>query len=114
MVVAAACRSTDYVFKEEGSDERKLRAGPLDKISTPSFCFSATIGCIDLSGDRGTENFGGVKPGCWFNGIPAGGMVLVPDRSSQCACSYQMRSWLALQPRRQLRLTLQGASTAPP
>jgi outer membrane protein assembly factor BamB len=61
---------------------------------------SATIGYLDLSRDQGTENFGGVKPGCWFNGIPAGGMVLVPDGSSQCACSYQMRSWLALQPRR--------------
>lgn len=61
---------------------------------------SATIGYLDLRRDQGTENFGGVKPGCWFNAIPAGGMVLVPDGSSQCACSYQMRSWLALQPHR--------------
>jgi outer membrane protein assembly factor BamB len=61
---------------------------------------SATIGYLDLHQNRGTENFGGARPGCWFNGIPAGGMVLVPDGSSQCACSYQMRSWLALQPRR--------------
>ncbi len=59
---------------------------------------SATLGYLDLSRDRGVENFGGMRPGCWFNGIPAGGMVLVPDGSSKCACSYQMRSWLALQP----------------
>ncbi len=61
---------------------------------------SATLGYWDLSRDKGTENFGGVKPGCWFNAIPAGGLVLAPDGSSKCACSYQMRSWLALQPRR--------------
>jgi outer membrane protein assembly factor BamB len=61
---------------------------------------SATIGYWDLRQNRETENFGGARPGCWFNGIPAGGLVLVPDGSSQCACSYQMRSWLALQPRR--------------
>src|SRR5574340_1358917 len=46
---------------------------------------SATIGYWDLSRDKGTENFGGVRPGCWFNAIPAGGLVLVPDGSSQCA-----------------------------
>jgi hypothetical protein len=26
-------------------------------------------------------------------------LVLVPDGSSKCACSYQMRAWLALQTR---------------
>jgi len=58
---------------------------------------SATLGYLDLRRDAGTENFGGMRPGCWFNAIPAGGMVLVPDGSSKCFCSYQMRSWLALQ-----------------
>ena len=59
---------------------------------------SATLGYLDLSRDAGTENFGGIRPSCWFNAIPAGGLVLVPDGSSKCACSYQMRAWLALQP----------------
>lgn len=59
---------------------------------------SSTLGYFDLSGEAGTENFGGVRPSCWFSAIPAGGMVLVPDGSSQCACSYQMQAWLALQP----------------
>ena len=59
---------------------------------------SATLGYHDLMRNVGTENFGGIRPGCWFNAVPAGGMVLVPDGSSKCACSYQMRSWLALQP----------------
>jgi outer membrane protein assembly factor BamB len=59
---------------------------------------SATLGYLDLTREAGTENFGGIRPGCWFNAIPAGGFVLVPDGSAKCACSYQMRAWLALQP----------------
>lgn len=59
---------------------------------------SATLGYLDLTRDVGTENFGGIRSSCWFNAIPAGGLVLVPDGSTQCACSYQMQAWLALQP----------------
>jgi len=62
---------------------------------------SATLGYLDLTRDVGTENYGGVRSSCWFNAIPAGGQVLVPDGSAKCACSYQMQAWLALQPRRQ-------------
>ncbi|MHC4536392.1 MAG: hypothetical protein ACYS6K_20775, partial [Planctomycetota bacterium] len=58
---------------------------------------SATLGYLDLRRNAGTENFGGIRPNCWFNAIVAGGQVLVPDGSSKCACSYQMRSWVALQ-----------------
>ena len=66
--------------------------------STNMFLFrSATLGYLDMTRDAGTENFGGIRTNCWFNAIPAGGMVLVPDGLSKCACSYQMRSWLALQ-----------------
>ncbi|MHC4629324.1 MAG: outer membrane protein assembly factor BamB family protein, partial [Planctomycetota bacterium] len=62
---------------------------------------SATLGYLDMTRDAGTENFGGIRPNCWFNAIAAGGLVLVPDGLSKCACSYQMRSWLALQRKRQ-------------
>ena len=62
---------------------------------------AATLGYMDLTRDVGTENFGGIRTGCWFNAIPAGGLVLVPDGSSKCACSYQMQAWLALQPQSQ-------------
>jgi len=58
---------------------------------------SATLGYVDLRRNAGTENFGGIRPNCWFNAIVAGGLVLMPDGSSKCACSYQMRSWVALQ-----------------
>lgn len=61
---------------------------------------SATLGYLDLTRDAGTENYGGIRSSCWFNAIPAGGQVLVPDGSAKCACSYQLQAWLALQPRR--------------
>lgn len=60
---------------------------------------SATLGYYDLSGKRKTENFGGMRPGCWINAIPAGGLVLVPDASAGCSCSYLNKAWFALEPR---------------
>ncbi len=59
---------------------------------------SATLGYRDLTRDEGTENYGGIRPSCWINAIPANGLVLVPDGSSKCNCSYQMKAWFALQP----------------
>jgi len=59
---------------------------------------SATLAYLDLTANQGTQNFGGIRPGCWINAIPAAGLALVPDGSSKCACSYQMHAWLALQP----------------
>ncbi|MCP5559580.1 MAG: PQQ-binding-like beta-propeller repeat protein [Verrucomicrobiaceae bacterium] len=58
---------------------------------------SATLGYVDLGHDKGTENFGGIRPSCWINAIPASGLVLVPDGASKCHCSYQMKAWFALQ-----------------
>jgi outer membrane protein assembly factor BamB len=57
---------------------------------------SATLGYMDLTRGSGVENFGGVRPGCWINALPVGGLVLVPDASAGCQCSYQNRSWMAL------------------
>ena len=57
---------------------------------------SATLGYLDLSRGSGVENIGGIRPGCWINALPVGGLVLVPDASAGCRCSYQNRSWMAL------------------
>ena len=58
---------------------------------------SATLGYFDLQVQENVESFGGMRPGCWINAIPAGGLVLVPDGSAACDCSYQNKTWLALQ-----------------
>jgi outer membrane protein assembly factor BamB len=57
---------------------------------------SATLGYLDLTRGSGVENYGGIRPGCWINALPVGGLVLLPDASAGCACSYQNRSWMAL------------------
>ena len=59
---------------------------------------SGTLGYTDLLHNHGTENYGGVRPGCWINAIPVGGLVLMPDGSDRCRCSYLIKSSIALQP----------------
>ena len=38
------------------------------------------------------------RPGCWINIIPAGGMVLIPEASSGCTCSYPLQTSLGFIP----------------
>jgi outer membrane protein assembly factor BamB len=56
---------------------------------------SATLGYFDYQRSE-FENYGGIRPGCWVNAIPAGGVVLMPDASSGCRCSYLNQAWIAL------------------
>lgn len=59
---------------------------------------SATLAYYDVARQKGSIDYGGIRPGCWINAIPAGGLVLVPDASSGCQCSYLNQAWIALQP----------------
>ena len=59
---------------------------------------SATLGYVDLTENRGTQNYGGIRPGCWNNALPAGGLVLMPDATDRCTCSYLIKASIALQP----------------
>ena len=59
---------------------------------------SATLGYYDLLTNQKNTDYGGLRPGCWINAIPAGGLVLVPDASAGCQCSYLNKAWVALQP----------------
>ena len=59
---------------------------------------SATLGYTDLLQDKGTQNYGGIRPGCWINAIPAGGLVLMPDATDRCTCNYLIKSSIALKP----------------
>ena len=59
---------------------------------------SATLGYVDLAGPARTENYGGIRPGCWVNAVPAGGLVLMADAASHCTCSYLNQATVALCP----------------
>ena len=59
---------------------------------------SATLGYRDLLSERPTDNYGGIRPGCWINTIPAGGLLLMPEATNRCVCSYLIKATIALQP----------------
>jgi outer membrane protein assembly factor BamB len=76
--------------------ERSYGCGQLAGSKHMLLFRSATLGYMDLNRGSGVENFGGIRPGCWINALPVGGLVLLPDASAGCQCSYQNRSWMAL------------------
>ena len=59
---------------------------------------SGTLAYYDLAYDSGwLENFGGARPGCWVNAIAVGGLLLMPEDTRGCRCSYVNQATLALQ-----------------
>ena len=77
-----------------------LRPGHTCAITSASanalFYRSSSIGIYDLARDAGVAIFGGIRPGCWINMIPANGLVLVPEASVGCTCSFPLRGSFAL------------------
>ncbi len=78
------------------SMSRSYGCGVITSSESMMLFRSATLGYLDLEADAGTENVGGIRPGCWINAIPAGGLVLMPDASAGCTCSYLNRASIAL------------------
>ncbi|MEA1865993.1 MAG: hypothetical protein U9N46_12555, partial [Euryarchaeota archaeon] len=61
---------------------------------------SATLGYVDMDNWQGrTKNWGGFRPACWLNTIPASGLVLIPQGVEDCDCSYLMQASVALEPK---------------
>jgi outer membrane protein assembly factor BamB len=77
---------------------RAYGCGTVSACKTMLLFRSGTLGFVDLTGNYGTENYGGFRPGCWINAIPAGGLVLIPDATDRCRCSYLIKASLALMP----------------
>ncbi|MFH1740237.1 MAG: PQQ-binding-like beta-propeller repeat protein, partial [bacterium] len=77
---------------------RSYSCGTITGSPNLLLCRSATVGYRDLTvDDSETENFGGCRPGCWINTIAVGGLVLMPDVTHGCTCSYLIRASIALQ-----------------
>ncbi len=56
------------------------------------------LGYYDLVADAGTMHFGGQRPGCWVNAVPAAGLLLVPEASVGCMCAFPNMCSVALKP----------------
>ncbi|MCX6899473.1 MAG: PQQ-binding-like beta-propeller repeat protein [Verrucomicrobia bacterium] len=54
---------------------------------------------FDLKSGEHTVLDNAVRPGCWINIIPAGGLILVPEASAGCTCGYPIQTSVALIPR---------------
>jgi len=60
---------------------------------------SGDTGFYDLQADGGTRHFAGHRLGCWINGVPANGLVLIPEASTGCVCLYAILTTVVLEPR---------------
>ena len=77
-----------------------LRPGHTCAVTSASanmlFYRSSSTAMYDFENDRGLTLFGGIRPGCWINMIPANGLLLFPESSSGCTCSFPLRSSVVL------------------
>lgn len=82
-----------------------LRPGHCCSITSASesmlFYRSHSTGIFDIEGDRGLTIFGAIRPACFNNIIPANGLVLMPEASSGCTCSFPIKCSVAFIPREQ-------------
>jgi len=61
---------------------------------------SGTLAYYDLQHDGGwLDTYGGMRAGCFINAIPTGGIIVVPDDTRACRCSYQNQATIALHQR---------------
>ncbi len=64
---------------------------------------SYNLGWYDLDNDYGTQHFGGQRPGCWINFVPANGLLLMPEASSGCMCPFPNICTVVFQSRQENR-----------
>jgi hypothetical protein len=98
--------------------EQKMRTHPLTGMASPwqferpghhCGCISGSpnglwfrswsLAYYDRLRDNGTEHFGGQRPGCWINMIPANGLLVVPEASSGCICLISIHCTTVFKPR---------------
>lgn len=77
-----------------------LRPGHCCAVSSASetmiFYRSYTPAMYDVAADKGVDHFAGIRPGCWINMIPANGLMMMPEASSGCTCSFAIRCSLVM------------------
>ena len=93
-------RKTSHFFSGEQIPWAFVRAygcGSVVGAQDMLFFRSGAAGLFDFRRE-GTTTFGGIRPGCSTNVIAANGLVLLPESSSACTCSYNYQTSVALVP----------------
>jgi hypothetical protein len=62
------------------------------------FFRNAMTSYYDLLRDEGQCSVGGLRPSCFINVLPAGGIVLAPTTFAGCQCNMLLRTSVALEP----------------
>jgi len=70
--------------------------GSLSGCPAALFYRSGATGIYDIEKDSGLHWLGQVRPSCWVNMIPAGGLLLMPEGASSCTCPYNFQTSLAM------------------
>jgi hypothetical protein len=83
----------------ELKDRQPGGCGPMTGSTHLLLYRSGTLGYTDLLSGPAVQNYGPVRPGCWINAIVADGLVLMPDATDRCTCSYLMKTSIALAPK---------------
>jgi len=71
-------------------------------VSTSAHCAFSRFDnpwMFDLKSGEHTVLTAAIRPGCWINIIPAGGLILIPEASAGCTCGHPIQASVALIPR---------------
>jgi len=74
--------------------------GGMNASASMLFSRSSALGMYDFIEDSGVSNYAGSKPGCTNSFYPSGGLLLCPETSSGCICTYSFQTSFALKPAR--------------
>ena len=77
------------------------------------FFRSGVLGFADIKNGR-TTMIGAVRPGCTINMIAANGLVICPESTQGCMCSYNFKTSLALAPPEESKPYWSLVAGAPP
>jgi outer membrane protein assembly factor BamB len=80
--------------------DRKQRrgCGTISASATTLFFRDQTATGYDLKSGERKSVTSAARPGCWINLIPAGGMLLMPEASSGCTCSFGVQGSMGFAP----------------
>jgi len=84
-------KQVPWEFLRPGHSCSVISASP-NALFYRSYC----VAFYDLIEDRGVSLFGGIRPGCWLSLISANGLLMFPEASSGCTCSFPLRSTVVM------------------
>ncbi len=95
-----------FTFARQGGSG----CGSLSASSGKLFYRASNLAEFDLESREQRLVSKATRPGCWINMIPAGGLLLVPEGSSGCICSYPVQASMAFGPRSAQRRGAESSS----